>query len=365
MARSSKTQNKLSLLFLMMVLVTGCVEPHILDELQLVHAIGYDQVSEDNIEGTVSIPVFRSEEDITSETISAVSRTTKDIRLFLDAQSSKPLHTGKVSTILFDQALSEAGLMRILDTYVRDPRIGMRIHLAMVEGVSTKELLETTYPLEIETAVYITDLIEQNTDQQNLPETNFHTFLSQYYGQGRDPFLPVLKREENVIKLTGLALFDGDKYVESIDLKECFYVKVLTERFGDGFYEIILNPEEDEYTTLRNFDAKTSFKVEDAKTNPKIEATIDLTGKINEYSGPTLDEEKIDEIQSLTTKQLQTEISQFIERMQELNIDPIGLGDQVRRHDPEFSDDKWKQQYSDAEITVNVKITIKETGVEE
>ncbi|RNA69413.1 Ger(x)C family spore germination protein [Alteribacter keqinensis] len=349
-----------------LLLLTGCVEPYILDEVQIIHAIGYDYIDDHHIEGTISIPVYGGSEDIRSETISAVSRTTKDIRLYLDAQSSKPLQTGKVSSVLFDRQLSELGLMRIIDTYVRDPRIGMRIQLAVVEEMSTKKLLETTYPMEVDVALYVSDLIEQNINQQNLPRMNFHIFLTNFYGQGRDPFLPILRSEGNAIKVAGLALLKGDRYVGQLNLKDCFLLKVLIEDFGDGSYEVILGPDENEYAMLRNIDSSTSYEITDATTNnPKIHATVSLSGKISEYSGSKLDQKKVDEIHKKAKKQLEQRIKKMLNRMQELNVDPMGIGDQVRRYNPDFSDDRWEEQFPNAAIDVDVNITIKETGVEE
>ncbi|WP_026689737.1 Ger(x)C family spore germination protein [Alteribacter aurantiacus] len=356
---------KLAYFPFLFLLLTGCVEPYILDEVQIIHAIGYDYVDDHHIEGTISLPVYGGSEDIRSETISAVSRTTKDIRLYLDAQSSKPLHTGKVSSVLFDHKLTEMGLMRIIDTYVRDPRIGMRIQLAVVEDITTKELLETTYPMEVDVALYVSDLIEQNIQQQNLPRMNFHIFLTNFYGQGRDPFLPILKREGNAIKVTGLALLDDDVFAGELDLKDCFLLKILVEDFGDGSYEVMLNPDENEYAMLRNIDSSTTYEVTDATTAPRIKAKVNLSGKISEYSGSKLDQKKVKEIYAQTTKQLKRDIEQMLKRMQELNVDPMGVGDQVRRHDPNFSDERWDELFPKSTIDVEVEVLIKETGVEE
>jgi spore germination protein len=353
-------------LLVLCLLLAGCVEPNILDEVQIIHAIGYDYIDENHIEGTISLPVYGSGEEISSEAISAISRTTKDIRLFLDAQSSKPLHTGKVSAVLFDEKLTELGLMRIVDTFVRDPRIGMRIQLAVVEDISAKKLLETTYPLEVDVAMYISDLIEQNIDQQNMPQSNFHVFLSNFYGQGRDPFLPILRQEGNVMKITGLALLKEDRLAGKLELKDCFLLKILLERFGDGSYEVVLNAEDNEYAMLRNIESRTTFDVKKpSSTNPEIRGKVELAGKISEYSGHTLDQEKVKEIHKATQKQLKKDLNRLIDYFQELNVDPAGIGDHVRRHYAGFSDEVWEEMFPEVSVDIDVDITIKETGIEE
>ncbi|TMW73367.1 Ger(x)C family spore germination protein [Alteribacter natronophilus] len=345
------------------LLLTGCVEPHILDEVQIVHATGYDFVDEGHIRGTISIPVYPPDEAIHSETLTAVSSATREIRLLLDAQSNKPLHTGKVTVVLFDRKLAENGLMRIIDTFVRDPRIGMRIQLAIVEGSSTKNLLETTYPMEVDTAMYISELIEQNIERQNIPQSNFHVYLSNFYGQGRDPFLPILRQEGNAVRVTGLALLKEDRYVATLPLKDCFLLKILLERFGEGSYQVNLN--QDEHAMLRNLESDTDWEVENASSNPEFKVNVSLSGRISEYSGDTLGDPKIEEIRAAAITQLEEDLNNLIKHFQELNVDPAGFGDQVRQRDPDFSDEEWDKIFPDVPVEFKVNLTIKETGIEE
>ncbi|WP_100372477.1 Ger(x)C family spore germination protein [Bacillus sp. FJAT-45037] len=349
-------------LLCILCLLTGCLQTSILDEIQLVHAVGYDYFDEERIEATVNVPVYNLGDIIESETISAVSKTSKDARLALNAQASKPLHSGKITTILFNEEVAQkTGLMSVLDTFSREPTIGMRNYIVITQG-SSKELLNSTYPLEMEVATYLEKLIEQNIELQNMPSTNFHLFLKYFYEEGRDPFLPYIRQEKNHVKVDGVALFKEDRYVDRIDLTDTFIMKILLEPTSNGTYEVELGGQ-NEFAVLRNIHSKTKYKIEHGTNTPKIDVFVEFKGKINEYSGQIIDPPKLEEIKGTLTRQIQTDSDRLIKLFQERNIDPIGIGSRVRGKNYQFKLAEWEDYYPNAQINVEVKVEITETGV--
>ncbi|MCM3761602.1 Ger(x)C family spore germination protein [Alkalihalobacillus oceani] len=344
------------------LLLSGCVETLILDELQFIHSVGYDYVDEERVEGTASIPIYKMEEQVGSETISAIASTTRDVRLELNARSSKPLHSGKISSILFSEEMAQKmGIMQILDSFSRDSAIGMRNFICITRD-SPKRMLELSSPLEIDIAVYIKELIEQNIDRQNIPTSNFHLFLKQYYEDGQDPFLPYLSLKENTVKIDGVALFQGDRYAGKLNLEEAFMMKILLEPFANGTYEISL-PEEGEYAVLQNIHSKAHYHIEPNTNTPEINIVVNFTGKLNEYSGGELDSKTLTEVVETLKKQLEDDIKATLRLFQEKNIDPLGIGSRVKARNYGFKLDEWKAYYPDAEIDVTVNVKIKETGI--
>lgn len=355
-------RRQMFLLFGLPLLLTGCVETLILDELQFIHSVGYDYVDEERVEGTASIPIYKMEEQVGSETISAIASTTRDVRLELNARSSKPLHSGKISSILFSEEIAEKmGIMQILDSFSRDSAVGMRNFICITSD-SPKKMLELSSPLEIDIADYIKGLIEQNIERQNIPQSNFHLFLKHYYDEGLDPFLPYLSLKGNTIQIDGVSLFQGDRYVGKLNLKEAFMMKILLEPFANGTYEITLS-EKDEYAVLRNIHSKAHYHIEPNTNTPEIKIVVNFTGNLNEYSGGELNDEKLSEIVETLKKQLETDIMATINLFQEKNIDPLGIGSRVKARNYSFTLDEWKAYYPDAKVDVTVNVKIKETGI--
>ncbi len=352
-------------MIILLLLQTGCIEQRILDEQQLMFAIGYDLKEDDLIEGTFSIPIYKTEEEVESVTLSATAKTSRDIRTLLEAKSSKPLFGGKVKSVLFDYELAERGLMSIIDTFLRDPTLGLRIYFTTVDHGTAKDLLSKEYNIEDDTATYLEELIEQNIDRQSIPEANFFVFISNFFGEGQDPFLPNIQLQDEQMTVSGLTLFQDDRAVHKISLRESFLVKLLIEPAREGTYELTIDEEQDEYAVIRNIRSESHYKIDLSQSLPTIDVTIKLRGKINEYSGPTLDEEKIEEIKNSLTKTISNEMSSLIAVLQEKNIDPVGFGAKVKAKDPSFDVEEWEEQYPDVPINVHLDVVITETGVEE
>lgn len=350
---------------MLLIGLTGCSEQRILDEQQLLFAVGYDLVEENLIEGTVLIPIYKTEEEVESVTLSATATTSRDIRSLLEAKSSKPLFVGKIMSVLFDYQLAEQGILPITDTFLRDPRIGMRIFFVTVDKGTTKELLSVEYDIADDTGTYLKQLIEQNIERQTIPQSNFYTFISDFFQDGKDPLLPNLKLQGKQMTVSGLTLFKDDKAVHKINLRDSFLMKLLLEPAKEGTYELALDKESDEYAVVRNIRSKNSFKVDLSQSLPTIDVTIELNGIINEYSGHTLNEEKIEEIKNLLQNTISNEMNSLISVLQEKNIDPVGFGAKVKAKDPSFDVEEWEEQYPDVPINLHLEVVITETGVEE
>ncbi|UCZ51507.1 Ger(x)C family spore germination protein [Bacillus shivajii] len=362
---AKKLRYKYGLFLFVLFIQAGCVEQQILDEQKLIFGVGYDLVDEDKIEGTVSIPTFQTEAQVESVTISATAKTSRDIGTLLETKSSRPLHPGKIKSILFDYHLAENGIMTLLDTFIRDPNIGLRIFLATVDKGSTKELLTEDYNLEEDTATYIEEMIEQNIDRQTIPTSNIFTFISSYFQEGKDAFLPNIQLNDEQIQITGLTLFKGDRAVHRLNLRQAFLIKLLVEPAREGTYELTLNEEDDEYAVIRNISSNNDVTVDLSKRIPEIDVSVQFKGKVKEYSGHTLDEKKVKEIQRSLEKTLSKEMNRLIFLLQKKKVDPIGFGAKVKAKDKHFDLEKWNKQYHLAPIRASIDVVITETGVEE
>ncbi|WP_026689697.1 Ger(x)C family spore germination protein [Alteribacter aurantiacus] len=355
-----------SFLFSMLFLM-GCVPTEVIDELQLIHAAGYDYIDGEQVEATVSVPSYKGANQknpgvIESETISAIGNTSKDIRSQMDSKSPKKLENSKLASVLYSRKLSEGGIFELIDTFSRDPSVGQRMLLLVYEG-NTRSLLESHLTIEPEISRYITELVEQNTEYTDLPKTNIHVFLYRYHQEGMDPFLPFLGMSEDKLQVKGLAIFKGDKMVSTISMDESFLFKALVETFSTGTYEIQLDKED--YATFMNLKARTKYSLHYEVGLPVLTAKVKAEGALSEYSGKTLDENKIQEFQVKLKEELKTEIEQLVKKFQELDVDPLGLGFQVKTRTRDWDMDRWASLYPDLKVNVEVETTITHGGISE
>ena len=348
-----------------LILLAGCVPKQIIDEVQLIHGVGFDELPNRNIKGTITYPIFEPDGNVRVESLSAVSHTSRFLRSKLNTKSAKTLSTGQLRIVLFNYNFAQKGILDIVNSLYRDPNVGNRLYLSVVDG-STHELLTTKYTTAPLPSIYLMELIEQNIESENLPKTNLHVFLYSYYGEGIDPFLPIVKKENNAMKLEGIALFKDDKYAGKINHSESFVFKVLVDGSKTGNYEVELKKGKQKgHAVVRNIKGTTSYKVRKVNGVPEFDVKLEILGEIHEYP-PWLNlEEKpnIDLIENTFKKQINKDAKKIIAKFQKLKVDPLGFGDQVRRREKNWNFKRFQEQYPDMKITVSTEIEIVESGV--
>jgi spore germination protein len=346
-------------------LIVGCVPKQIIDKVQLIDAIGFDELSDENIKGTITYPIFNPDGTARVETLAAISHTSRFLHSKLNTKSPKTLSMGQLRIVLFNDKFAKKGILDIVNSLYRDPNVGNRLYMAVVDG-SSHELLTTKYTSAPLPAIYLMDLIEQNIESENVPKTNLHVFLYSYYGEGIDPFLPIVNSEKNAMKLEGIALFRDDKYVGKLNHSESFAFKVMLDGAKTGQFEVGLKKGKQKgHAVVRNIKGTTSYKVRKINGVPEFDVKLKILGEIHEYP-PWLNlEEKpnIDLIEETFKKQINKEAKKITAKFQKLNVDPLGFGDQVRRREKGWNFKKFQKQYPDMKITISTEVDIVESGV--
>jgi spore germination protein len=342
------------------LLLSGCVQKQILDDVQLITAAGYDLIGEGKILGTALAPTH-TEQEIKNNTFTGIATLSKEIRGEINSQSSKPFVSGSLEVALYSKELAQQGIIELVDSLQRDPSIGSRIYLAIVDG-SAKELLEGEYGTQ-DNGMYLSKLMEQNINRGMLPKTNLHRFLFTFYGEGMDPILPYLEVMNGNIRVKGIALLDNDRYVDYVKDDDAFLLNVLIDKFTrNDSIDVRLN-DKDEYASIYNIHSNRDYQMENQMSNPEITIHTKMESIIREYSGENLDEKTIAKIEQQLETELEKKANELIKRLQELKIDPLGIGNQVRRRSRNWDSEKWGDLYPDAKVNVQFDIQVTETGI--
>ncbi|MFB4213531.1 Ger(x)C family spore germination protein [Shouchella sp. JSM 1781072] len=332
---------------------------NIIDELQLITVVGFDQEEGDLFRGTATVGAYSIEEEMNNATLSAVSSSTRQLRLLLNAMSSRPIHGGKISAIVVQDKLAEEGIFALLDTYYRDPTIALKSFLCVTKG-DAHTMLSQEYPLQTEIGTYLSDMLDHNIRFGNLPLTNMHLFMRAYYEKGKDPIMPMLSYTDEFLRIDGLALFKKDQFVVDIDLKEAFYLKLIKDGYQNGgVIEISLN-EGEEVAVLREIRSKLDLDTDLEKN--VLKANLEIKTRISEYSGGSITEERITEIVKAATENITSGIEGIISLMQEHQIDPVGFGAR-QLINGDMDEDEWYDIFQQMEIDVEVDVNIVESGV--
>ncbi|MEH7382896.1 Ger(x)C family spore germination protein [Bacillus sp. JJ1533] len=345
---------------IIVTIVYGRISVEIIDEINMVAAVGFDRAEGQKVNGTAVIPVFKADKSIDNASFTGESFLAKEIITVLQKKSADPLVTGAVRVVLYEDELAKNGILRYIDALQRDASIGSKINLAIIEG-KTKDVLEKNLGNR-GTGEYLSILLQHNIEKRDLPRSDLHTFMYRHYMEGMDPYLPMLKLLSDKMEITGLGLFQHGKLVSKIDEPDLFFFKALVQNYGEGAYTIRLR-ETDEYASIRRIKSKRKIKIEDIHGDPKVNITIKFQGILSEFSGqkttPKVIKEIIEELGSTIKEKSEAMLKDF----QEKNIDPVGIG-YIARHSTRGLDyEKWKRDYPNMQIDVHVEVELTETGI--
>ncbi|MGG3799628.1 Ger(x)C family spore germination protein [Metabacillus fastidiosus] len=344
------------------ILLSSCIPPETVDEVQIVESMGYDLTEGDKFQTTVAVAIFKPTEggsEFKSETIDFNGTSRFGSLIDIERSSSKPIARGKMLASLFGEDLAKKGIERVLEK--RDPTIGKRMDLCVIEG-NVKELLEGDYPLDQTVSRYIKELLNQR-EKRNLPNTNLHKFMYSYYSKTQDPIMPLLKKHQDKIEVSGLALFNGDKYVDKLYPDKLLIFKMLYENVKMGDYEASL--ENNQHVVLETIKSKVDYRITNSMTNPVIKIKVQMSAFINETVSSVEYHTKsdIEKLERLLEKDLTEKGQQMIKQFKEQEIDPLGIADRARSQTRGWKSDKWEELYPNAPVQINFTLDIIESGI--
>lgn len=360
---------KYFLLYIIICLVSvlnGCsfVPSTNVNELNLIEASGFDLLKPNEYRGTVFYPVLRSENITDFEVASANGETIKKVRERLDRQGRYRFLSGQLRIIMFSKEFAKKGIYPIIDTFNRDPTIGNLLQVAIVDG-ETVDLLSLKEYQKENIALYLHDLLVHNAEAGPMPYMDFTTFLYEYFEVGQDPILPVLKVDKNEIKITGIALMKSDKLITILPMKYVFILKSLMEKYKQGLHQF--NHINGANLAIDNVKSKSNYKIKIKKGTPEFLINLKMNARIQEYTGkkPILFPKHIKEVNKQLEKQIEKDATELISILQKNNVDPLGLGSKLEAHQRNFDYKKWKKQYPNIKVKVNVNVDILHTGIVE
>ncbi|WML57108.1 Ger(x)C family spore germination protein [Neobacillus sp. PS2-9] len=346
--------------------LTGCslIPPTIVNEINMAQGVGYDVASKNRIKETIVFPIFKKDKSSSTEIKASVGRSSKEIRAILNNETRYPLLSGQLRLALYGKELSKRGINDFVDTLNRDPSIGNLVQLAIVDGDSF-DLLSTDKLKTENTSLFIHELLEQNMKSGQLTRSNLHSFLFQFSQIGQDPYLPLIKKEKDTIKINGLAIFKDDRFVTALSMDDLFIFKGLVDTYNHGLHQFILSNGEKVVLDILHSNAK--YKVKIVKGRPVFTIYLKMNTRLQEFSSPKKQRVPIDKpkLQKGVEQILEKGSLKIVNRFQDHQVDPLGLGAKYKEHYRKFNEKSWNLIYPQVKVLVHAKVEIKQTGIVE
>jgi Ger(x)C family germination protein len=352
--------------FLMLILsslLTACGDTNIVNSIKFVQTIGYDAV-ENGVTSSAIIANYEEQGKSKLEFYVTESKSIYDSMPKLNMKLDFPIEYGQLRMALFGERFARKGIKTAIESLIRDPKISSRAHL----GVADTEALKMLNIAENRNDPYfMSDMIEQNIRYGNLPRINLHLTFFDFYGSGRDFFLPHFTVERDEIKLDGIALFKEDKFKTKIGVKDSFLMKLLMEDSSNGSIMIPVKGSDhagDEYFLMNSIHSKTTYKVVRTGSPASIDIRVKLDAQVKDVP-QWIDLTSADQL-ALLEKCIETycqnESRKFIALLQSNDVDPLGLGDLIRSRSKEWSPQEFQKHYKELSVTVSVTARIIRTG---
>ncbi|RXI97824.1 Ger(x)C family spore germination protein [Anaerobacillus alkaliphilus] len=367
---------KLLLLFYITSLIlSGCAQKRIVEDMGFIHSIGFElnEAEDAEEEGiltiTITFPQVRPSAAKDHVVLSTIAHTSKEGRTKLARQTERVLVSGQLRSVMFGDTLAKMGFFDTIDTFKRDHAVGLNLKVIVVNG-SPKEMLMTEFPEHPRIGRYIFELLEKEAQTHVTVDTSLHEFIRDYYDDGIDPIVPLMKAGKEEVILDGIGLFNGDKLAMQVDPKKARVFLMLHENHLGGTLtkQMRLKNEtkEDDYLYI-TFNTLESTRKVNVQSPSEIQVNIDVKGSIDEFTGyvKLSDDEAQKDIEKKLAAYIKETSEEIIEEMQQNQTDSLGFGQFVRNSlsYKNWKEMKWKEEiYPDAKIDVNVNVKLKGFG---
>ncbi|TKC15383.1 Ger(x)C family spore germination protein [Robertmurraya kyonggiensis] len=340
--------------------LNGCVKKEILDDINLIEAIGFDYAGDGNTSGTILYPIYQPDQPPENKTLTAKALIKKSILQDIQLQAANPIVTGSMEAVLFAKELAtKEGVLELIDAFQRDPGVGSGLYLAVVDG-EARELMDGNYGVR-GNATFISNLLENNIENEDLPKTNLQKFLFSYYQEGQTPFMPQLKKiSDEKIELNGVCFFKHGKVVETISSDQMFFFRLLVDKYSNGLHRVKIKDGEAAVRSIRsthNFDLSKRSPLE-------ITVKIKVQGIVNEYTGNEVKPEQIKQLENAFGEEIKKQSQELVDIFKEQKIDPVGFGHFVKTRKRKYDLSKWlESDLKNLTVKVVPDVTITEAGV--
>ncbi|PEZ80617.1 MULTISPECIES: Ger(x)C family spore germination protein [Bacillaceae] len=359
---------KFFLVILAFSLLCSCAQPRVVDEVNMSQAIGYDIRKDKIIEGMFVIPIFQQDKMGMYQTLTGTSTTTSDVQAIVSKKADKPVMLGQTRIFLFSEKIvHEIGITELTDYLYREPQLGNRVFLAIVEG-KVKDLLNTKPPnTNVNIGIFLSDLINQQIETGNGPDTNLHLFLRNSMEDGGDSFLPLFKIINKEVAVSGVALFHENKMVSKVRTEDMFIFKTLVQFHKEGIYKFKLKDKQKSDIVVESIRSGSNYEVSNSERNPSITIKLKIKGQIKEsMRRDNLTNKKlIKVIEKEMEASLNRQANRLIKDFQKKNIDPIGLKAKYHAKNKRMTYEQWRKIYPMMDIKIETKVDILQTGVSE
>ncbi len=336
--------------------LSGCGYPELYERI-LVHGIGVDLCPEGY---RVTVRSSSSAEDEGEELFTCQGETV------LEALSSLSLSTGREPfyshnyLVVFGKECARQGLDRCLDFFIRyyNTRPAVSVFLA-------EDTAEAVLSVERDGKLLKMSQLEALGSGGRYNGQSAHVelldFVNGVLREGGSPVLPVLAAEEEGVRVTGTAYFEGCRLKSTLDLDQSRGFLAASDRLEQG--ELVVSGPELGTVTLSLKESSARVRLDSLEAGPSftvsIEVQADVSAKAGGSGGPDFYPSLERAAGELLAGQAESAIRQAVV---EDRCDILGFGNQIYRQRPGYwreNGENWKELMGVGSYQVQARVTVR------
>ena len=375
--------NIISLILLLSILLTGCIEAEEIEKLGLINARGVDTGEDNLLETTLVVFQFSAQSEDNTKIIPGRGKTIKGAMEDAEHASVFKLAPGKNKITLFGRETAEQGILPLLDTHARDARIPDLMYLAVSDTTAKETLTINEKNIPVDIGQFLRELIENHSRDHNIPRKTLQDFLRIYYDIGQDNVLPLFELREGIPQLNDIAVFKGDQVVGELTNEEAVLINLMDRTVKEQLVEFSLPLEpfkqylekkgvekgkEDVDLTVLIQKGNSETKLIDQE-NLVFQTETDLELRLVEQNAGIVlkDNHVIKLLEKEVEKKIKAEFEKLLKKLQKLESDAFGYGRYYKASlkGKDITREEWREKFPEIDVKFNVNADIIRHGVTE
>ncbi|GLJ01266.1 Ger(x)C family spore germination protein [Bacillus sp. YKCMOAS1] len=364
-----------------LIFMPGCWDQNLLKDISLVLTSAVDQGEDDNARYSITYRKVQQSQSMQQGNSGSYLTTvlTTDAPTLRKARSNfsrsvdQKIDMSKMRVLLIGDEFAQNRLLPYLDMFYRDPKSPLLANLAVVQGGSCVDLINSLLKEKLIVSDYLNNLITSAARSSQVSPKNIQNIRSKMLQTGEDFTLPLLyyDKSKKLTSVRGVALFDNEKKKGELYAQDAILLTVMDGKMGSyaNFTKKVrsdMKLKENNYITVQVTDSKRDIKIVNPDhRNLTFSLEFEFNTSVLEYPKDNLDtDKKIEMLNKRLSAIFTKDAEKVIAALQEANSDVLSLGRKYRvRHYDEYMKMNWVTDYPKVKIIPKVKVNITQTGI--
>jgi Ger(x)C family germination protein len=367
--RGRKTKEVLYFLLIIILGFLIMTRPNIqpAEQMDVEIALGADlkEIADNIYEYIITrcVYVFGEEKKLSSRVIVSKGTSFGIARENRMQYSDKPSISGVEKIYVLNENYAAHGIRTSIDISFINPHVN-DTGILVISKDKSEDIMKYNIPIYASSSDFVEGLIKNNKGMNFFPDEfdNMDIYVT-LDSEGRNVVLPYIEIDKDGIRLSGEAVFKGDKMVKKVDMENSRIMNMLRYNNVEGMLTIQKNGKE-----YIDFYAKSKRKIKCFKTHGKYNFIIDLKLEGEMVSNTTnnkisANSSFVKEFENIMAEQVRSQCNDFIGIMKnEIKVDCLELGRVAAAKFGRRKGNDWNEIISNSPIEVNAEVKLNRYG---